>query len=67
MVVQELPNLFAWVRFDDGYTLGNVVLCTYRANSIKRDVSLDELREWMPGWYDRLVSAGKVVDKADPV
>ncbi|MEV6525197.1 hypothetical protein AB0M43_24910 [Longispora sp. NPDC051575] len=37
-----------------GYTMGNVVLCTFRANSVKRDVTLDELAAWMPGWAHRV-------------
>lgn len=48
------------VDVDLGYVVGNVVLCTYRANSIKRDVTLAEMREWMPGWYGRLANAGIV-------
>ena len=37
-----------------GYVPGNIVLCTYRANRIKGDMTLLELREWMPGWYERI-------------
>ena len=39
-----------------GYVSGNVVLCGYRVNSIKRDVSLDEMRLWMPAWYSRAIA-----------
>jgi hypothetical protein len=38
-----------------GYVQGNVILCTYRANAIKQDQTLDELKLWMPGWYERLL------------
>ena len=37
-----------------GYTLENVVLCTRRANTIKSDMTLDEMKAWMPGWYARV-------------
>lgn len=46
------------VRQDRGYVAGNVVLCSNRANAIKRDMTLAEFREWMPGWHQRLVDAG---------
>lgn len=39
------------------YTADNVVLCTHRANTIKSNMSLDEFREWMPGWYAKLLDA----------
>lgn len=39
---------------EKGYVLGNVVLCTRRANTIKSDISLSEMKEWMPTWYKRL-------------
>lgn len=39
-----------------GYTKDNVVLCTYRVNSAKRDFSVDEMRLWMPIWYERAYS-----------
>jgi len=34
---------------------GNVVLCVARVNTIKSDVSLNEMKLWMPGWYERIV------------
>jgi hypothetical protein len=37
-----------------GYTQGNVVLCVLKANVIKNDLSLREIREWLPGWYARI-------------
>lgn len=42
------------VRIDLGYVPGNVVVCSGRANSIKYDQTIDELRAWMPDWYHRL-------------
>ena len=38
-----------------GYVEGNVVLCTDRVNTVKRDVTLSEMAEWMPGWHTRIV------------
>jgi len=37
-----------------GYTEGNVVLCTLRSNTIKSDLTLEELQQWIPGWYNSL-------------
>ena len=45
---------------DKGYTEGNVVLCTLRANMVKQDLTLDELKAWLPGWHQRLVDSGLI-------
>jgi len=37
------------------YVKGNVVLCVARVNTIKSDVSLNEMKLWMPGRYERIV------------
>ncbi len=37
-----------------GYVKGNVVLCTNRINTVKNDLSLDEISRWMPEWYMRI-------------
>jgi hypothetical protein len=37
------------------YVVGNVVLCMNRINSIKQNVTLDEMAEWMPGWHRRIL------------
>lgn len=37
-----------------GYTKGNIVLCTWLANSVKTDLTLEELKEWIPSWYKRI-------------
>lgn len=42
---------------EKGYVKGNIVLCSNRANTIKSDQTLDELKEWMPLWYERLICA----------
>lgn len=39
-----------------GYTVGNVVLATRRANIIKSDCTLEELAAWLPDWHRRLES-----------
>lgn len=38
-----------------GYVPGNVVWCVNKVNTIKNDISLDEIKEWMPGWYERIM------------
>lgn len=37
-----------------GYVAGNVVFTTYRINSIKNDLSLDEIKKWIPDWFSRI-------------
>ena len=39
---------------DKGYVKGNVVLCTRRANLIKNDLTIEELKRWMPDWHSRI-------------
>jgi lambda repressor-like predicted transcriptional regulator len=38
---------------EGGYVKGNVVLCGKRVNTIKNDVTLEEMMTWMPDWYAR--------------
>lgn len=45
---------FDRVQHDGGYVRANVVLCSLRANTIKSDMTADELREWMPSWHARV-------------
>jgi len=42
------------IRSADGYVFGNVVLCTRRANTMKSDATIAEMKEWMPVWYARV-------------
>lgn len=51
------PNSVSVDRVDasKGYIPGNVVLCLHRVNSVKQDLSLEEMREWTPGWYARVI------------
>lgn len=37
-----------------GYIVGNVVLCCSRVNSVKNNLTLDELAEWIPSWFQRV-------------
>lgn len=37
------------------YTKENIVLSSRRVNSIKNNITLKEMREWMPNWFNRLV------------
>lgn len=38
-----------------GYTKGNVVWCQQRINVMKNDATLEEMKQWMPEWYRRIV------------
>lgn len=38
-----------------GYVVGNVVLCATRINSIKSDVTPEELEAWLPSWHERVL------------
>lgn len=40
---------------EEGYVEGNVVFCSFRANVSKNDWSLDEMRIWMPSWYEKIM------------
>ena len=50
------PHALSFDRVDPsrGYVQANVVLTTNRANSIKLNVTLAELTDWLPGWADRV-------------
>jgi len=39
---------------EKGYVIGNVVLCTHKVNSIKSDLTLIELKKWIPKWYIKI-------------
>ena len=43
-----------------GYIKGNIVLCTKRANTIKGDLSPDEMKKWLPVWRKRLLKHGLI-------
>lgn len=43
------------IYFDQGYTKENTILCCFRINAIKRDLTLDEMKKWMPDWYQRII------------
>ena len=40
---------------EKGYVLGNVVFCCYKINTCKLDLTLDEMKEWMPKWHSRIM------------
>lgn len=42
------------IKHDKGYTKYNIVLCVNRVNTIKSDMTLGELKEWIPKWYKKL-------------
>jgi hypothetical protein len=39
---------------EKGYTADNTVLTTHRINTCKNDLSIDEIKKWMPEWYNRI-------------
>ena len=43
-----------------GYIASNVVLCTYKANAVKQDLTLTELQNWIPGWHARLMKCSRL-------
>lgn len=45
---------------EKGYTKGNIVLCTQRMNTCKSNVSLEEMKKFMPFWYEKLEKNGFV-------
>ena len=38
-----------------GYVEGNIVWCRNKINTVKNNLSLEEIEEWMPGWYERIM------------
>jgi len=52
----RLPTGLSIDRVDNskGYTIDNVVLCTSRFNTIKSNMSLEEIRKWMPSIYEKI-------------
>lgn len=53
---KKLPDGLSVDRIDNmgPYTSRNVVLCTNKANTVKSNLTMDEIREWLPGWYGRI-------------
>ena len=43
-----------------GYIKENIVLCSFKANTIKQNLTLDELREWIPRFYQKLIKGGYI-------
>jgi hypothetical protein len=39
---------------ENGYVKENIVLCIYKANTVKNDLTLSELKEWTPSWYKKI-------------
>lgn len=42
---------------EKGYVFTNIVICSNKANRIKSDMTMDEMKVWMPVWYERLEAA----------
>lgn len=39
---------------EKGYVCGNIVFLSNRINTCKNDLSLEEIKKWMPNWYERI-------------
>lgn len=39
-----------------GYIKGNIVFCTKKYNTVKNDLSLLEIKEHMPSWYNKIIN-----------
>lgn len=48
-------NAFSIDRVDSskGYVKGNVVFCTSKVNTVKSDLTMQELKSWIPKWYKK--------------
>lgn len=40
---------------ENGYVKGNIVFCSNRINTVKNNLSLEEIKEYMPGFYKRIM------------
>lgn len=47
-----------------GYNRYNIVFCTHKVNTIKCDLSLEELKKWIPKWY---IKTTKVLNLWDEI
>ncbi|NJO62641.1 MAG: helix-turn-helix domain-containing protein [Richelia sp. RM2_1_2] len=45
---------------ENGYVKNNFVFCTYKANTIKNDCTLDEMKIYLPHWYGLIIDYFKV-------
>lgn len=52
----RLPSGLSIDRIDNskGYNIDNVVLCTSRFNTIKNNMTLEEIKNWMPSMYEKI-------------
>ena len=50
-----------------GYVKGNVVLCCRKINAVKNDLSLEEIKNYMPSWFQRIISATWLNKKGYPL
>lgn len=50
---------------EEGYTQGNVVFCTRWSNTVKSNLSLEELGEFYPDWMHRLERLTQITDQCE--
>jgi hypothetical protein len=37
-----------------GYIPGNIVLCVNQVNTVKNNLTLEEIEQWLPPWYEKI-------------
>ena len=64
-----VDNCVSVDRFDPsiGYVVGNILICSKRANSIKQDQTPQEFEDWMPQWYVRGSAALAEINSGWPI
>jgi len=40
---------------EKGYIENNIVFCTQKANTVKCNLTMEELKRWIPKWYNRVI------------
>lgn len=48
---------------EKGYILNNVVFCTVKSNTTKNDLTLDEIKKYLPTFYFKIIKHLNILDK----
>jgi hypothetical protein len=43
-----------------GYVKGNIVLCLHIINNAKTDLTIEEIKKWIPQWYEKLIKVCEI-------
>ena len=59
----RLPTSISIDKIDctKGYVSGNFCFCQTRINTVKHDLSLEEIKNYMPNWYERIKAHLKIL------